>query len=117
MPFNKAVTNVLHERHRESALSFDLSNGRLRYFHNERLVVELLPPNSWTFVATVASNSHWGTRPSQEDLLAVLSAFRNTYLNPYRRRPQAEWFVHAFSTSLGSLDIIRKLGTRWRTSI
>lgn len=117
MPFNKAAANVLHERHRESALSFELSSGRLRYFRNEKVVVELLPPNSWTFVASVASNSHWGTRPSQDDLAIVLHAFRNNYANVSQRRSQAVWLMRALAHARGCLAIMRKICTRRRVSV
>lgn len=115
MPFNRTAS-VLRERHRESTISFDPSSGRLRYFRNERIVVELLPPHSWTFVASVATNSHWGTRPSQDDLAIVLHAFRSNYPNIRQPGAGAAWLARAHFRVRAYLAAIRRLRTRQRVA-
>jgi hypothetical protein len=60
----------------DSAAVFDYGSGRLSYLCQNVLVIDLHPPHSWTYIATVANNEHWGTRPTRADLMAVLYSFR-----------------------------------------
>jgi hypothetical protein len=60
----------------DSTAVFDYGSGRLRYLCQNALVVELKPPHSWTYIATVANNEHWGTRPTPADLVTVLHSLR-----------------------------------------
>ncbi|RQR21615.1 hypothetical protein DIE23_37995 [Burkholderia sp. Bp9143] len=54
---------------------FHEGSGRLRISSNGVISHEFFPPDSWVIVATSASGSKWGTRPSEIDLLHVLEQF------------------------------------------
>lgn len=70
--------DVLSEHDDEGCIEFDRRSGRLRLFSGNQVIAELSPPNSWEFVASTVSGSDWGTRPSQQDLLRVLQALRES---------------------------------------
>lgn len=75
---------VQRSRHTEvaeghSTLSFERGSGSLRFARNRRLVVQLEPPHSWTYIASIANNPDWGTRPSQADLALVLCALNEKH--------------------------------------
>jgi hypothetical protein len=55
---------------------YDYGSGRLSYLRQNVIVMELHPPHSWTYIATVANNEHWGTRPTRADLMTVLKSFQ-----------------------------------------
>jgi hypothetical protein len=46
--------------------------GQLCLRQNGTLLREWFPPHSWMAIASVAGARHWGTRPSDDDLLALL---------------------------------------------
>jgi hypothetical protein len=46
--------------------------GQLCLRQDGTLLREWFPPNSWMAIASVAGARHWGTRPSDDDLLALL---------------------------------------------
>jgi hypothetical protein len=73
------IGNVTQVTDGINAVTFAHGSGRLRLLRNKRLVVQLTPPHSWTFIAVVSNNGHWGTRPTEEDLALVLQALRAKY--------------------------------------
>ncbi|HEX7910021.1 MAG TPA: hypothetical protein VF534_18290 [Paraburkholderia sp.] len=46
--------------------------GQLCLRQDGALLREWFPPHSWIAIASVAGARHWGTRPTDEDLLALL---------------------------------------------
>jgi hypothetical protein len=46
--------------------------GQLCLRQDGTLLREWFPPHSWIAIASVAGARHWGTRPSDDDLLALL---------------------------------------------
>ena len=46
--------------------------GQLCLRQDGTLVREWFPPHSWMAIASVAGASHWGTRPTDDELLALL---------------------------------------------
>ena len=46
--------------------------GQLCLRQNGALVREWFPPHSWMAIASVAGARHWGTRPTDDDLIALL---------------------------------------------
>jgi hypothetical protein len=46
--------------------------GQLCLRQDGALLREWFPPHSWMAIASVAGARHWGTRPSDDDLLALL---------------------------------------------
>ena len=46
--------------------------GQLCLRQDGTLLREWFPPHSWMAIASVAGARHWGTRPSDDDLLALL---------------------------------------------
>jgi hypothetical protein len=62
-----------------NAVTFALESGCLRLFRKRHVVVKLVPPHSWTLIASVSNNEHWGTRPSQDDLALILHVLRSEY--------------------------------------
>lgn len=46
--------------------------GQLCLRHDGVLLREWFPPHSWMAIASVAGARHWGTRPSDDDLVALL---------------------------------------------
>lgn len=122
MPCNRVGVNTVREHDQESVVEFETSKGRLRFLRNKKIVAELLPPHSWTFVASVANNEHWGTRPSREDLAVVLRAFVGIHsVMPLEEQPSAREALYFMSTGRGStlrrvlskcrdgLEIVRRL--------
>jgi hypothetical protein len=51
---------------------FYRQTGRLCITRNGMLVREWFPPQSWFTIASVAGARDWGTRPSKDELEAVL---------------------------------------------
>ena len=45
--------------------------GQLCLRQDGTLLREWFPPHSWMAIASVAGARHWGTRPSDDDLLAL----------------------------------------------
>jgi hypothetical protein len=46
--------------------------GQLCLRQDGALLREWFPPHSWIAIASAAGARHWGTRPTDEDLLALL---------------------------------------------
>ncbi|HEY2023844.1 hypothetical protein [Paraburkholderia sp.] len=46
--------------------------GQLCLRQDGALLREWFPPHSWMAIASVAGARHWGTRPTDDDLLALL---------------------------------------------
>jgi len=46
--------------------------GQLCLRQDGALLREWFPPHSWMAIASVAGARHWGTRPSDDDLLALV---------------------------------------------
>jgi hypothetical protein len=46
--------------------------GQLCLRQDGTLVREWFPPHSWMAIASVAGARHWGTRPSDDELIALL---------------------------------------------
>ncbi|NUY01970.1 hypothetical protein G5S42_20195 [Paraburkholderia sp. JPY169] len=46
--------------------------GQLCLRQDGTLVREWFPPHSWIAIASVAGARHWGTRPTDDELLALL---------------------------------------------
>jgi hypothetical protein len=46
--------------------------GQLCLRQDGAVLREWFPPHSWMAIASVAGAGHWGTRPSDEDLKALL---------------------------------------------
>jgi hypothetical protein len=46
--------------------------GQLCLRQDGTLLREWFPPHSWMAIASVAGARHWGTRPTDDDLLALL---------------------------------------------
>lgn len=54
---------------------FDRHSGRLRILDGKQVKTELFPPNSWFALASVAGPHHWGTNPTEDDLLLLIRDF------------------------------------------
>jgi hypothetical protein len=54
---------------------FDKLSGRLRILDGKRVMTELFPPSSWCALASVAGAHHWGTNPTEDDLLLLIQDF------------------------------------------
>ncbi|MFM0593438.1 MULTISPECIES: hypothetical protein [Paraburkholderia] len=46
--------------------------GQLCVRQDGALLREWFPPHSWMAIASVAGARHWGTRPTDDDLIALL---------------------------------------------
>lgn len=46
--------------------------GQLCVRQDGALLREWFPPHSWMAIASVAGAKHWGTRPTDDDLIALL---------------------------------------------
>ncbi len=46
--------------------------GQLCLRQDGAVLREWFPPHSWIAIASVAGARHWGTRPTDDDLLALL---------------------------------------------
>ncbi len=62
---------------RAFSATFDETTGQLRIRQGSKAIHSLHPPDSWLAVAVAARStaSGWGTRPSVEDLEAVLKEY------------------------------------------
>jgi len=57
---------------KQMSAEFSEQTGQLLVRQDGVLIREWFPPHSWFAIASVAGARNWGTRPSEDDLLALL---------------------------------------------
>lgn len=60
---------------RKITAEFDAVTGRLRILFGKDVGAVWFPPNSWFAIASVASQSNWGTCPTPADLQLVIDEY------------------------------------------
>jgi hypothetical protein len=78
MPQTRCLRVITQVRGIEICAEYSSATGRLRLLRGGAVLCEWFPPNSWIAIASVSDARNWGTRPSSDELRALLESHVST---------------------------------------
>jgi hypothetical protein len=78
MPHTSCGRVITQVRDIEMCAEYSAATGRLRLLRDGAVLHEWFPPNSWIAIASVSGARNWGTRPSSDELRALLESHVST---------------------------------------
>ncbi|WP_250435497.1 hypothetical protein [Caballeronia sp. ATUFL_F2_KS9A] len=71
----KTVAAVVMVGDRQVAADYDVTVGRIRITSDAAFIEDIVPPDSWIALNSVAEGSEWGTHPTPDDLRRYLERY------------------------------------------